>query len=94
MFSWDGVEQDEWEDTDFLKECEEKGVTIDLKDSDAKAIELKFDSGEKHGRDVKLLRKAEFVSSSISRPKKSIRSRTEGSTEPFSLKTWDFLRRI
>ena len=65
MFSWDGVEQDEWEDTDFLKECEEKGVTIDLKDSDAKAIELKFDSGEKHGRDVKLLRKAEFVSSSI-----------------------------
>jgi hypothetical protein len=42
LFSWDGAEQDEWEDTDFLKESEEKGVTIDLKDSDTKAIELKL----------------------------------------------------
>ena len=42
LFSWDGVEQGEWEDTDFLKDSEEKGVTIDLKGSDTKAIELKL----------------------------------------------------
>jgi hypothetical protein len=41
LFSWDGIEQDEWEDTDFLKASEEKGYTIDIKDSDTKAIELK-----------------------------------------------------
>jgi hypothetical protein len=40
LFSWDGVEQGEWEDTDFLKDSEEKGITIDLKGSDTKAIEL------------------------------------------------------
>jgi hypothetical protein len=42
LFSWDGVEKDEWEDSDFFKESEEKGVTIDVKDSDTKAIELKL----------------------------------------------------
>jgi hypothetical protein len=42
LFSWDGVEQGEWEDTDFLKDSEEKGVTVDLKGSDIKAIELKL----------------------------------------------------
>jgi hypothetical protein len=42
LFSWDGVEQGEWEDTDFLKDSEDKGVTIDLKGSDRKAIELKL----------------------------------------------------
>jgi len=42
LFSWDGVEQGEWEDTDFLKDSEEKGVTVDLKGSDTKAIELKL----------------------------------------------------
>ena len=42
LFSWDSVEKDEWEDPDFLKESEEKGVTIDVKDSDTKAIELKL----------------------------------------------------
>jgi len=42
LFSWDGVEQGEWEDTDFLKDSEEKGVTLDLKGSDTKPIELKL----------------------------------------------------
>jgi hypothetical protein len=42
LFSWDGVEQGEWEDTDFLKDSDEKGVTVDLKGSDTKAIELKL----------------------------------------------------
>ena len=41
LFSWDGVQKDEWEDPDFLQESEEKAVTIDLK-SDTKAIELKL----------------------------------------------------
>ena len=40
LFSWDSVEKEEWEDPDFLKESEEKGVTIDLKNSDTKTIEL------------------------------------------------------
>jgi len=42
LFSWDGVEQGEWEDTDFLKDFEEKAVTVELKGSDTKAIELKL----------------------------------------------------
>ena len=42
LFSWDGVEQGEWEDADFLKDSDEKGVTVDLKGSDTKAIELKL----------------------------------------------------
>ena len=42
LFSWDGVEQGEWEDADFLKDSEEKGATVDLKGSDTKAIELKL----------------------------------------------------
>jgi hypothetical protein len=42
LFSWDGVEQGEWEDTDFLKDSEEKGVTIDLNGSDTKAIAMKL----------------------------------------------------
>jgi len=42
LFSWDGVEQGEWEDADFLKDSEEKGVAMDLKGSDTKAIELKL----------------------------------------------------
>ena len=42
FFSWDGVEQGEWEEMDFLKDSEEKGVTVDLKGSDTKAIELKL----------------------------------------------------
>ena len=42
LFSWDGVEQGEWEDTDFLKDSDEKGVAIDLNGSDTKAIELKL----------------------------------------------------
>jgi len=36
------VEQGEWEDADFLKDSDEKGVTVDLKGSDTKAIELKL----------------------------------------------------
>ena len=42
LFSWDGVEQGECEDTDFLKDSDEKGVAIDLNGSDTKAIELKL----------------------------------------------------
>jgi len=42
LFNWDGMEQGEWEGTDFLKVSEEKSVRIDLKGSDTKAIELKL----------------------------------------------------
>ena len=42
LFSWDGVEQGEWEDTDFLKNSEEKGVLVDVKNSDTKALEMKL----------------------------------------------------
>lgn len=42
LFSWDGVEQGEWEDTDFLKDSEEKGVSVDVKNRDTKAIEMKL----------------------------------------------------
>ena len=42
LFSWDGVEQGEWEDEDFLKEFEDKGVTMEVQDADGKTAELKL----------------------------------------------------
>jgi hypothetical protein len=42
LFSWDGVNQGEWEDADFLRDSEEQGVTMNVKDSDRKPIELKL----------------------------------------------------
>ena len=42
LFSWDDVEQEEWKDTGFLKDSDEKGVAIDLNGSDTKTIELKL----------------------------------------------------
>jgi hypothetical protein len=35
-------EQGELEDTDFLKDSEEKGVSLDVKNSDTTVIELKL----------------------------------------------------
>jgi hypothetical protein len=40
LFSWDGVERGAWEDEDFLKPFEEKGVTVEVVDGDAKAADL------------------------------------------------------
>jgi protocatechuate 3,4-dioxygenase beta subunit len=42
LFSWDDVEQDEWEDADFFRDSEEKGVTMDVKNGDTKPIDLKL----------------------------------------------------
>jgi hypothetical protein len=40
LFSWDGAERGAWEDEDFLKPFEEKGVTVEVVDGDAKAADL------------------------------------------------------
>jgi Carboxypeptidase regulatory-like domain len=40
LFSWDQVEPGAWEDEDFLKAYEDKGVTLQLVDGDAKAADL------------------------------------------------------
>jgi len=62
-FSWDGVEQDEREDTAFLKDAEEKGVNDRREGQQYKSDRGEIDPGEKysHGHDegVKSLRKAD-----------------------------------
>ncbi len=40
LFSWDGAERGEWEDEDFLKKFEDKGVTVEVADGDAKGADL------------------------------------------------------
>jgi hypothetical protein len=40
LFSWEQVEQNAWEDPDFLKAFEPKGETISLQEGDGKSIEL------------------------------------------------------
>jgi hypothetical protein len=40
LFSWEQVQQNEWEDPDFLKAFEPKGESISLQEGDGKSIEL------------------------------------------------------
>jgi Carboxypeptidase regulatory-like domain len=40
LFSWDGVEQGQWEDRDFLKQTEAKGISISVADGDTKSTDL------------------------------------------------------
>jgi hypothetical protein len=40
LFSWDGAERGAWVDEDFIKPFEEKGVTVEVADGDAKAADL------------------------------------------------------
>lgn len=40
LFSWDGAERGVWEDEDFVKPFEEKGVTVEVLDGDRKAADL------------------------------------------------------
>jgi len=40
LFSWDQVEQNAWEDPDFLKSFEEKGEKISVQEGDSKSIDL------------------------------------------------------
>jgi hypothetical protein len=42
LFSWDGIEPGAWEDESFLKGVEEQGVSIEVKEGDARALELKL----------------------------------------------------
>ena len=40
VFSWDGVERGAWEDPDFLKPFEDKGIAVELADDDRKNLDL------------------------------------------------------
>jgi hypothetical protein len=42
LFSWQGVEEDAWQDPEFLKEYEGKGEDLEVKDGDQKSMELKL----------------------------------------------------
>jgi hypothetical protein len=42
IYSWDGVEREEWEDPDFLKTNGAKGVPIDVIDRDTKSADLQL----------------------------------------------------
>jgi hypothetical protein len=42
LFAWEGVEAGIWEDEDFLKGYEDKGILIEVKEADAQATELKL----------------------------------------------------
>ncbi len=52
LFSWDGAERGAWEDEDFIKPFEEKGVTVEVVDGDAKTADLSLiqlkDAGAKN----------------------------------------------
>jgi hypothetical protein len=41
VFSWESVEEQAWEDADFLKEYEDKGKEIEVVDGDQESLELK-----------------------------------------------------
>ena len=41
VFSWESVEEQAWEDSDFLKEYEDKGKEIEVVDGDQDSLELK-----------------------------------------------------
>ena len=41
VFSWESVEEQAWEDPDFLKEYEDKGKEIEVVDGDQESLELK-----------------------------------------------------
>jgi hypothetical protein len=41
IFSWTGIENNEWEDADFLKPFEDQGETVELQDEDVKTVNLK-----------------------------------------------------
>lgn len=41
VFSWESVENQAWEDPDFLKEYEDKGKEIQVVDGDQESLELK-----------------------------------------------------
>jgi hypothetical protein len=40
LFSWEQVQQNEWEDPDFLKAFEPKGESISLQEGDGKSVDL------------------------------------------------------
>ncbi|PWT78008.1 MAG: hypothetical protein C5B58_15885 [Acidobacteria bacterium] len=40
LFAWEGIEQDAWEDGDFLKGFDGKGVAVEVKEGAAQALEL------------------------------------------------------
>jgi len=42
LFAWEGVEEGIWEDEEFLKGYEDKGIMIEVKDGDAQTAELKL----------------------------------------------------
>jgi Carboxypeptidase regulatory-like domain len=42
LFSWEGIEAQAWEDADFLKDYEEKGQEIEVRDDDQKSMDLKL----------------------------------------------------
>jgi hypothetical protein len=42
LFSWDSVEEGAWQDSDFLKEFETKGESVEVQDADLKRTELKL----------------------------------------------------
>src|SRR5215472_5096382 len=40
LFSWSSVEHGDWQDTDFLKPYEDKGVSVHLEEGDRKSVDL------------------------------------------------------
>jgi hypothetical protein len=42
IFAWTGIEQGEWEDPEFLRSQEAKGELLELRDEDARTVDLKM----------------------------------------------------
>ena len=51
LFSWAGIENNEWEDPDFLKPFEGNGEAVELRDEDSKTVNLKVIEKKSAGKE-------------------------------------------
>ena len=51
IFAWAGIEQDEWEDAEFLRPQEAKGELIEVSDEDVKTVNPKLIEKKSEGNE-------------------------------------------
>jgi hypothetical protein len=50
LFSWDQVEEHEWEDPEFMKAFEGKGAAISVEEKENKSVDLTLIDRSKQGK--------------------------------------------
>ena len=51
LFAWEGIENDAWEDEDFLKGFEDKGTKIEVRNEDAVTTNLTVIAPKREGNE-------------------------------------------